>query len=194
MYSKKLDEWLQANTPAPLTNIRELAREAWLSVYEVGGVPAEIELNLELGEFLVVLWGPETKSQGIWRKQPKRSFRASVFNSETEISWGGFVEKGKAGYKPTYRHFDAVRSAKGGSDYIGNSPETEIYYKVVADLRKWVKPPEKLVSLPMPDWQSLNFQGDWGSSWAEIETTVCFQSEVAEMTQPFIDKLLALRK
>lgn len=200
MYSKKLQQWLDANRPATMElsaeKTRQLVLDAGLEMYtsiealQLGRVVFSHEVQDE--DLLVVSWAegskPRRVQKGLFSKKEKielpsdkLEFEYVVLKSgQASISWQKQIEGDRVVYNPWL-----ISKSAGGvgvEKKIGDALIEQMGLKPIS-----VPLPEPLVSLPLVPWTHV-LGDDWtANAWAEGET--CFKSEVAGYVEPFVAEL-----
>ena len=185
MWSKKLDAFVEANKPQSIKNLVYLAKKAGLAVYSFGNeIPGELIKGLKdfapkEGESLIVLWGEPVKNW--FGKVIRQEFSALKVGPESYIPWLSAISQGSVSYSHGYDiKSSSYHSSPGGNEYLLN----EKIRNQIADVK--VRLPEKVVELPIPNWLSASSQ-DYGPAW--IESTLCFESEAADLMLAFTVRL-----
>lgn len=183
-YSKKLNEFIEAGKPAvrtlTVTQIQEATKVAGLVFITDGSLHPSFDRD----DFLYAIlskWGPETveisyQSRGFFGRTVCKSFPKEVgdiFFKPATIRWWSEIIDGEIWYTP---HL---------SGYAMSSGNVSDRFCQALGLEKFkVEVPEKIVTLPLPQWAWAN-DGDGNQYVVDAFTTTMFASEAKTLVEDF---------
>jgi hypothetical protein len=174
MMSEKVLRWFKKNSPAeePLENygeIHDLARKA--------GISFEKKDN----RFIFVIGDRPPKKFFGGRNQTPAHYYYEEFLRPPIVAWRYMVRGG--GEMVFYPY---LRGGTGVASGIHRSSPSELLIKAAGVGEVVVKLPERVISLPTPEWA----YGVNDCGLAAVESTLCFLSEAEEMAKKFAGELL----